>query len=181
MKRALLVIDVQNDYFGEKFKVTYPENGFLNILKAIDAANEKGIPVILVQHTSAQAGAQLFVKDSEGWQIHDDIQKRGHLTVVEKFYPGSFTGTNLDVLLKENGIDTVVISGFMTQMCCDTTSRQASHLNYKVEFLSDATGTLDFTNEAGAIKAKELHETVLIIQAMGFSKVMSTENWVKSL
>jgi len=69
----------------------------------------------------------------------------------------------------------------MTQMCCDTTARQAFHLGFAVEFLSDATGTLDFSNQAGSISAEELHKATLITQAMRFSRVMSTQDWLKSL
>jgi nicotinamidase-related amidase len=66
-------------------------------------------------------------------------------------------------------------------MCCDTTSRQAVHLGFSVEFLSDATGTLDISNYAGSVKAEELHKAVLVTQAMRFSKVISTDEWIKTV
>ena len=66
-------------------------------------------------------------------------------------------------------------------MCCDTTARQGLHLGFAVEFLSDATGTLDISNYAGKIGAEELHNAILITQAMRFSKVLSTEEWIKAL
>ena len=65
--------------------------------------------------------------------------------------------------------------------CCDTTARQALHLGFAVEFLSDATGTLDIANYAGTIKAADLHQAILITQAMRFSKVMTTADWVGQL
>lgn len=95
--------------------------------------------------------------------------------------PGSFAGTELESWLKENHIDTVVISGYMTQMCCDTTARQAMHLGFNVEFLSDATGTLDITSYAGEISARDLHNAILITQAMKFSEVISTEEWMGNI
>jgi len=64
-------------------------------------------------------------------------------------------------------------------MCCDTTSRQAMHLGYKVEFLSDATGAPDVSNYAGYISAEELHKAILIVQASRFSEVLSLEDWMK--
>jgi Amidases related to nicotinamidase len=182
MKRALLVIDVQNEYFeGGAKPVTYPEGSFENILSAIDMAEAKGIPVILIQHSSTKPGSKAFVKDTKGWQIPDEVLKRKYDCIIEKNYPGSFTGTELEAVLKSHGIDTVTICGYMTQMCCDTTSRQAFHMGYKVEFLSDATGTLDFTNYAGSITAAELHNAVLVIQAAAFSKVIGKNDWAKSL
>ena len=83
--------------------------------------------------------------------------------------------------LRERDIDTVVIAGYMTQMCCDTTARQAFHLGFAVEFLSDATGTLSFTNNAGSVTAEELHRAILVTQAMRFSKVIKTSEWIDIL
>ena len=181
MNRALLVIDVQNEYFTGKMPITYPENSFKNVLKAIDEANSKCIPVILIQHTAPQPDAKSFVKGSQGWELHTEILKREHACIIEKHLPGSFTDTNLEMYLREKAIETVVICGYMTQMCCDTTARQAVHMGLSVEFLSDATGTLNVTNSAGSITAEELHKAVLITQAMRFSKVMSTDEWMGTL
>jgi len=69
----------------------------------------------------------------------------------------------------------------MTQMCCDTTARQAFHLGFSVEFLSDATGTLQISNEAGTVTAEELHRSILVTQAARFSKVMTAKQWIDSL
>jgi nicotinamidase-related amidase len=181
MKRALLVIDVQNEYFTGKLPISYPEGSLANILKSIDYANKFNIPVILIQHTAPQKDSKTFVKGSSEWQLHSEVLKRKHNYIIEKSLPGSFTGTNLDELLKSGDIDTVVITGYMTQMCCDTTARQAMHLGYSVEFLSDSTGTLNISNYAGEIKADELHKAILITQAMRFSKVMTTDEWIQTI
>jgi nicotinamidase-related amidase len=182
MKRALLVIDVQNEYFpGGLLPVSYPQGSMENILNVIETAQLNGVMVIVIQHTAPQPGSKTFVKDSWGWTLHDSIKNNGYDYLIEKNLPGSFTGTNLEDILKENGIDTVAISGYMTQMCCDTTARQAFHLGYSVEFLSDATGTLDISNYAGKVTAEELHRSILVTQAMRFSKVLSTDDWIKSL
>jgi nicotinamidase-related amidase len=180
MKRALLVIDVQNEYFTGKLPVTYPKNSFENIIKVIDFANENNIPVLLIQHTNPGKDAVTFKKGTAEHKIHAEVLKRGYDKIIEKNLPGSFTGTELGLWLKENDIDTIVISGYMTQMCCDTTARQAMHMGFNVEFLSDATGTLDISNSAGEISAEELHNAILITQAMRFSKVMSTDEWIKT-
>lgn len=180
MKRALLVIDVQNEYFTGKYPVSYPKNSFDNILKAIDAAHNNNIPVILVQHISSDHKAQAFREGSSECEIHPEVLSREYNYLVKKHFPGSFTGTDLETILKRNNIDTVVICGYMTQMCCDTTSRQAFHMGYRVEFLSDGTGTLNFSNYAGSISGEELHRAVLITQTT-FSRVISTEDWIKSI
>lgn len=179
MKRVLLVIDVQNEYFSGKLPVTYPEHTMQNILKAMEHAEKNHILIILIQHTATSEASPVFKKRSYEWEIHNDIKNRKHDYIVEKNFPGSFTGTDLNNILTEKSIDTVTICGYMTQMCCDSTARQAMHLGYKVEFLSDATGTLDISNYAGHISAEELHKAVLVIQASRFSEVLSAEDWMK--
>ncbi|MDA8339328.1 MAG: isochorismatase family protein [Nitrospiraceae bacterium] len=109
------------------------------------------------------------------------MTKRPYDILIEKNLPGSFTGTILESWLRERDIDTVVIAGYMTQMCCDTTARQAFHLGFAVEFLSDATGTLSFTNNAGTVTDEELHRAILVTQAMRFSKVLKTSEWIDGL
>lgn len=178
MKRVLLVIDVQNEYFTGKLPITYPKGSFQQILKAIDAANQAEIPVVLIRHEAPQEDSSTFCKGSDGWKIHREILQRPHAAIVDKQLPGSFTHTGLEALLKTWDIDCVTISGFMTQMCCDTTARQACHLGFTVEFLSDATGTLDVANSAGRITAEELQRAILVTQAMRFSTVLSTDGWI---
>lgn len=181
MKRALLVIDVQNEYFSGQLPVTYPEDSFKNILKAMDSANKYKIPIIVIQHTAPQENSKTFRKGSDEWKLHPEIIARPYNYLFEKALPGSFTGTGLEAWLREHGIDTVTISGYMTQMCCDTTARQALHLDFSVEFLSDATGTLQISNYAGTVTAVELHRAILVTQAMRFSKVLSTDEWIENI
>lgn len=181
MKRALLVIDVQNEYFTGKMPVTYPEGSFTNILKAVNEANKSKMPVILIRHGAPHQDAAAFAQGSMGWQIHDEILKREYVRIIDKHLPGSFTDTNLEEFLRGMDIDTIVICGYMTQMCCDTTARQAVHLGFSVEFLSDATGTLDISNYTGKVTAEELHRAILVTQAMRFSKVVSSSDWILEL
>ncbi|MDQ6691536.1 MAG: cysteine hydrolase [Candidatus Dormibacteraeota bacterium] len=182
MSRALLVIDVQNEYFaGGALPITHPVDSLKRITDAMDGAAEAGIPIVLIQHGTEAADATAFKKGTRGWQIRPEVDFRKRAAVIEKTMPGAFTGTDLEAWLKKNGVDTLVIAGYMTQMCCDTTARQAVHLGYRVEFLSDATGTLDLSNEAGSVKAEELHRAILVTQQARFSKVLSVADWVSSV
>lgn len=74
-----------------------------------------------------------------------------------------------------------LFSRYMTQMCCDSTSREAFHRGMKVIFLKDATGTLNIANQAGSVKAKDLHTAILVTQQSAFSIVMTTKAWIDSL
>jgi nicotinamidase-related amidase len=180
-KRALLVIDVQNEYFTGQLPITYPPGSLENILKVMHAATEQNMPIAVIQHTETEGEPPMFRKESQEWELHPEIAKQPYDLLVEKNLPGSFTGTELEDWLKKHEIDTVVIAGYMTQMCCDTTARQAIHLGYAVEFLSDSTGTLDFENQAGSATAEELHRTVLVTQDSFSSKVLPTSEWIDRL
>ena len=136
------------------------------------------IPVIVIQHTNPAADALTFRKGSDGWELHAEIKKRYPDIIIEKSLPGSFAGTQLESWLRDKGITTLTICGYMSQMCCDTTARQAFHRGYAVNFLSDATGTLAISNNAGSITAEDLHRAVLIMQAMRFSRVITANEWV---
>lgn len=174
-KKALLVIDVQNVYFEGPMTITHPSGSFANILTAMDKASAAGVPVVVIQHSSSTMAS--FKKGSPAWQLHPEIERRKREVLFEKELPGSFTGTGLEAWLQSRGITTVTIAGYMTQMCCDTTARQALHLGFSVEFLSDATGTLDISNAAGSVRAEELHRAILVTQAMRFSKVIPVSAW----
>jgi len=179
MNEALLVIDVQNEYFTGKLPVTYPPGSFENIQRAMDAAGDPHIPVIVIQHANP-ADAPAFAKGTHGWELHDAIKARPHDLLVEKTLPGSFTGTGLGAWLEKHRITVLTIAGYMTQMCCDTTARQAFHCGYRVTFLSDATGTLAIANSAGSVSDSELHRAILVTQQMRFSTVMTTAEWIRN-
>ncbi len=180
MSRALLVIDVQNEYFTGALPITHPAGHLEQILEAIDAASGR-IPVVVIQHHFDDPDKPFFQKGTPGWELHPEIRKRSHDLLVEKTMPGSFTGTNLENWLKEQQIDTVTVAGYMTHMCCDTTARQAVHRGIKVEFLSDATGTLDLSNEAGEVSAEELHRSILCSHQMLLSDVLDVDSWKERL
>jgi nicotinamidase-related amidase len=177
-QQALLVIDVQNEYFTGRLPVTYPEGSLDNILKAMDYAAVVGMPVAVIQHTAPSKDSPTFRKESDGWRLHPEVAKRKRDALMEKSLPGSFTGTKLEKWLREKGVERVAICGYMAQMCCDTTARQAFHLGFQVDFLSDATGTLSVQNSAGSIPDRELHKAVMVTMAMKFARVMETVEWI---
>ena len=181
MKRALLVIDVQNEYFTGVLPVTHPAGSFANILAAMDVAAAKGIPVVVVRHASRRPDSATFQHGTPAWELHPEVARRPYDLLLDKGLPGSFTGTNLESWLREREIGTVVISGYMTQMCCDSTSREAFHRGFAVEFLSDATGTLAFSTGVGSVTAEELQRAVLVTQSLIFAQVMTTEGWIAAL
>jgi nicotinamidase-related amidase len=180
MNRALLVIDVQNEYFTGALPITHPTGHLEQILAAMDAAAGR-VPVVVVQHHFQDSDKPFFQKGTPGWELHPEIKRRPHDLLIEKTMPGSFTNTPLEDWLREKNIDTVTIAGYMTHMCCDTTARQAVHQGFTVEFLRDATGTLALSNEAGEVTAEELHRSILCAQQMLLSEVLGVESWITRL
>lgn len=180
MSRALLVIDVQNEYFTGALPITHPAGHLEQILRAMDAAAGR-VPTVVVQHHFPQPDKPFFQKGKPGWELHFEVAGRPRDLLVEKTLPGSFTNTLLESWLRERGITTVAVAGYMTHMCCDTTAREAVHRGFTVEFLRDATGTLPLSNSAGAVTAEELHRAILCAQQMLLSEVLDVSQWITRL
>lgn len=177
MTRALLVIDVQKEYFSGALPISYPLGHLDRILDVMDAAAKASVPVAVIRHHQPDPESPIFRLHSDAWKLHPEVEQRPRDILIEKQLPGSFTGTNLESWLRQINADTVTIAGYMTHMCCDTTARQACHLGLKVEFLSDATGTLTVENSAGVATAEELQRSILVAQQMFLSEVIDSERW----
>jgi nicotinamidase-related amidase len=180
--RALIVIDIQDEYFNGAMRVSYPDprESLSNIVRAMEAATRAGVPVVLVRHTG-EPGEGVFVEGSAGWDLRPEVANRPHDLLLEKNQASAFHGTELAAWLAERGVDTVTLAGYMTQNCVDATSRHAVTLGLSPEILSDATGTLSFKTPAGEATAEELHRATLVAQRVGFAAVGSTAAWVAGL
>jgi nicotinamidase-related amidase len=180
MTTALVVIDVQNEYVTGGLPIVHPPvaDSLAHITAAIDAANAAGLPVILVRHEETDTDSTIFVRDSAGWQIHDSVASRPYDVIVDKAVPGSFTNTNLEALLRDRSVDAITVVGYMTHMCVDTTTRQANHLGLDVTVLSDATGTIDVSDD---LPAALVHRVELGVLGDGFATVATTNEWLETL
>lgn len=112
IRRALIVIDVQNEYETGNMLIEYPDIrlSLANVGRAMDAAREAGVPVIVVQQV-APAGAPLFAQGSHGWELHEMVRSRTWDHYLEKKLPNAYTGTDLADWLSEHGIDTLSVVG----------------------------------------------------------------------
>lgn len=180
--RALVVVDVQNEYVTGNMRITYPsvDVSLANVGRAMDAAATHEIPIAVIQQ-SAPAESPIFARDSDGFAVCDVVASRHYDVLLEKEMPSSFTNTGLDAWLRACGVDTVVVVGFMTQHCVESTIRDALHRGYDVEFLADAAGTLDLANQAGSRSAREIHETVSVVLQSRFAAVTTTAAWIGDL
>jgi nicotinamidase-related amidase len=181
MTRALLVIDVQLEYFDGALPITYPTGHLEQILKVMDSAAGAKVPTAVIRHHQPDPHSPVFALNSDTWQLHPEVAQRPRDLLIDKQLPGSFTNTNLEEWLKKIGADTLAISGYMTHICCDTTARQAFHRGFKVEFLRDATGTLNVENKAGFAPAEQMQNSILVAQQMFISDVVSSDDWIARL
>src|SRR6478735_9093297 len=122
VNRALLVIDVQNEYISGNLPIGFPhpDVSLANIGKAMDAAAEAGIPVVAVQQVAPE-GSPIFARGSHGFGLHPVVSNRGHDHLLEKTLPSCFAGTDLAGWLADHNVDTVAITGYMTQNCDEST------------------------------------------------------------
>ncbi len=182
MRRALIVIDVQNEYFSGHMRIEYPplEVTLPNILRAMDAAHAAGIPVVVVQHDAAEQ-SPIFARGSAGWQLHEEVAKRPASLHVNKSYASVFTGTGLAEWLTEGGIDALTVVGYMTHNCDAATIYEAAHKGLAVEFLADASGSPSYENAAGKASAEEIHRVFSTVFHSGFAAVGSTDAWIAAL
>lgn len=152
-KTALLVIDAQQEYFFPLGKLPLPDGpaATQRIVQLLRWARERGVPVFHIVHESRKPGAGIFAPGSPGLAIHPSVTPMAGEPVIQKHLPGAFTGTTLEEELRRRGVEHVIVSGFMTQMCCDTTTRQAAHLGFTATIVSDATAAMAVRGPDGAM------------------------------
>jgi nicotinamidase-related amidase len=181
-RRALVVIDVQNEYVTGDLPIEFPpvETSLANIGRAIDAARAAGVPVVVVQNF-APAGAPIFARGTVGAELHDVVASRERDHYIEKSLPSAFTGTDLAAWLAARGIDTLTVVGYMTHNCDASTVFEATHTGLKVEFLKDATGSLPYENDAGFASAEEIHRVFSVVMQSRFAAVATTDAWIAAV
>jgi nicotinamidase-related amidase len=142
MKTALILIDIQNDYFpGGRMELEDPLEAAAQAGLLLDLFRERGWPTIHIQHISTRPGATFFLPDSEGVKIHTSIAPLPGETVIVKHYPNSFRETNLLQSLQELTVERLVLCGMMTHMCVDASVRAAADYGYPVLLAADACAT----------------------------------------
>jgi nicotinamidase-related amidase len=183
-RRALILIDVQQQYFDGPFEIQYPphQESLPMITRAVDAAAAAGIPVVAVQH-SAGEGAPVFAPGTPEFDLHPDIERRrtDAWKGVVKQYGSVYADTGLAAWLSQQGIDTVTLVGYMTNNCILASAVEAEFLGFNTEVLSDATGAINIANDAGFAEAKTVHTTLLALLNSNWAAVSTTEAWADAL
>lgn len=176
MKQALLIVDIQNDYFaGGKMELEGSEAASRSAGELLATFRERRMPVIHVQHVSARPGATFFLPDTEGVRIHANVAPAGQETVIQKQFPNSFRDTKLLEHLRQLEIQELVIAGMMTHMCVDATTRAASDLGFACFLAHDACATRSLSFGGTTVSAEHVHCSFLAALSGAYATVRSAK------
>lgn len=178
MSKALILIDIQNDYF---------ENG-ANPLVGSDSASRKArlvleqfrkekLPVIHIQHLSVRAGATFFIPETFGAEIHSNVKPQDNEKVIVKHYPNSFIETKLQKYLTELGVTELVICGMMTHMCVDATTRVAKDAGFNCTLIGDACATKDLEIDGRKVAAIDVQHSFLAALNYYYASVTTAQKY----
>lgn len=147
---AVVTIDIQMDYFwGGRFPLWRAHSALRKTRKLLDWARSQGVSVIHVQHFGLRPDAKFLRDQTEGTALHPGLAIQEDEVIVSKHFPNSFRDTNLELQLRNRGIDTVIWAGMITWMCVDTTVRSAFDLGFKNILIKDATAAGWMFRKAG--------------------------------
>ena len=176
MNQALLIIDIQNDYFpgGAMELVGSPAAG-AKAGMLLQAFRQKQLPVVHIRHVSTRPGATFFLPNTRGVEIHESVAPQAGETVLQKNFPNSFRGTPLLEHLRKLQITQLVVAGMMTQMCVDSTTRAAADLGFQCLLAHDACATKSLSFGGATVPAENVQAAFLAALNGLFAKVQSTE------
>jgi nicotinamidase-related amidase len=182
-KAALLVVDMQY-FFLDPSSHTYTCGGqaiLPNIKKTIQAFREADRPVIFTKHVHHADGLDagimgwwwegMCLEGSPESKIHKDISPKRNEKVISKHRYSAFYNTDLETILRVLKIEDIVITGIMTNMCCESTARDAFYRDYRVFFPADGTGSV----------TEEMHLASLLNLAFGFAWVTNSDTVLAQL
>ena len=192
-KTAIIVVDMQNDFVAVGAAMETPAARAVvpKLAEALNVCRDAKIKVIYTAHVHRRDGCDMglfnmhppianraaLVDGTPGVDIYPGLAPAPGEHVIKKHRYSGFFGTDMDIILREWGVDTVIISGTTTENCCHATARDAMFRNYRVVFLSDATATYDYPDRGfGAMPNAEVHHATLVILAASTAHVMSVND-----
>ena len=178
-KRAIVVVDLQNEYLATgKLPLVGIDAATANAVRVIADARAKGLPVLHVRHESASSDAPIFVPGSDGVQIMAAVAPVGDEPVIVKNHVNSFRDTDLKQQLEARGIEDVVVVGAMSHMCVDAVVRASADMGYAVTVLHDACATRDLEFNGVVAPAAQVHAAMMAAFTFGYARVTSTDAWL---
>ena len=177
MNTALMVIDVQKDYFpGGRRELHNSLEASQGIKGLISFFRNHSLPVIHIRHISLRPGAAFFLPDTPGVAFHENVEPEGGEKVIVKYYPNSFRGTDLQEHLQKEGIRRLVMAGMMTHMCVDSTVRAAFDLGYECLLAGDCCATRSLRIDDRDLSAEAVQDAFLAALNGIFCRVIRGED-----
>jgi len=176
MRTALLLIDIQNDYFpGGKMELEGSLQAASAAARLLAAFRKQSWPVIHIQHISAQPHATFFLPGTPGAEIHQDVKPLPSELVITKHFPSCFRDTDLLEQLKVENIGSLLICGMMTHMCVDTTVRAAFDLGLTCVVTHDACATRELSFNGVTVPAAHVQTSYMAALGAVFAQVKGVD------
>jgi nicotinamidase-related amidase len=167
MKIALILIDIQNDYFEQgTMTLSGSEEAGENAKLILDKFRANNLDIIHIQHIAIRPEATFFRHGTVGAEINESVCPLPHEKVIVKHSPNSFRETGLLDYLKGKNITDLVVCGMMTHMCVDATVRAAKDFGFNITLIGDACATKDLEINGQKVNAKEVQNSFLA--ALGY-------------
>lgn len=182
MNSALILIDIQNDYFpGGKRELNQPERAARQAKRVLEFFRAENLPVFHIRHVSTGEKARFFLPNTAGTEIHPLVSPAEGEPVLVKHAPSAFLNTGLNEALRRIGVDQLVLCGMMSHMCIDTSVRAAKDLGFSVTLLEDACTTKDLEWDGERIPAETVHRAFMAALDGAFARVVRTEDFLTAL
>ena len=182
MTTALILIDIQNDYFpGGAGELHEPIAASLRARQLLEHFRQAHLPLVHIQHVALRPGAKTFLPGTLGGEIHENVRPLEGEVVFQKHYPNSFRDTPLLDHLKREGVSRVVICGMQTNMCVDATTRAAFDFGFECLIAHDACAARTLTFQGQTIPAAQVHGAFLAALGASYGKVLSVAEIIEQL
>ena len=179
---ALIVIDIQNDYFdGGKWPLHNMAQSAENAARILEHARQAGHLVIHVHHEFNVEEPPFFAPGSEGAEIHPSVEPLEDELTVLKHQVNAFHQTPLHELLKEQNVESLTIIGSMSHMCIDAATRAAADLGYLVTVVEDACASRDLEFEGKTVEADDVHAAYMSALRFAYANVVNTAQYLKGI
>ena len=181
MPRALVIVDIQNDYFpGGANPLHEPEAAASAARRVLDSFRAAGEAVMHIQHVWDAPDAPFMRPGTDGVEIHPDVAPLAGERVIQKDAPNAFLRTSLERELRERDVDGLVVCGMMTSMCVDATVRAAADLGFAVTVVHDACAAPGLAFGGLEVPAPSVSAAFLGALADGYASVVSAEEITSS-
>ena len=176
MSTALVLIDIQKDYFpGGRMELVGSVEAAGAAARLLAAFRKASWPIFHIQHLSIQPAATFFVPGTAGIDIHPSVTPLPEEPVIVKHYPNSFRETNLLESLRHAEVNSILICGMMTSMCVDATVRAAFDLEFTCTIAQDACAAPELAFNGEKIPARHVHGAFLAAMGAVYAKIRTTD------